>query len=488
VTPTAIRATVRDYIRAHDILRPGPLVVAASGGADSTALLLLLADLADEFGLVLHVAHFDHRTRGRASAEDADFVAKLANRVGAPIRLGRAARPTASEDDARNARYEFLRRAAGEIGATAIATGHTRDDQAETVLLHLTRGSGIAGLAGMRPLANGIARPLLAIGRADTVTICKSARIKPRTDPTNRSTKFARNRVRHKVLPELVKLNPRAAEAIARLADAAADISAAEQARATAALTRASPRARPGGPSDASVARSAASASLARGARDSQDAIALAPLRDDALRGDVLAAAWLRATGRQLTSRHRDALVRLTSTHEGTRSIDLPGGRVIREYDRLRIETRRVPRTEDADVALERGRVTQWNDWRLALGVSIDGTETTTAHVPDALLGKLVVRKRKPGDRTVGMGGRKLQDVFVDAKVPTAERDRWPVISGPEGVWWVPGLTSPASAEGGTALAVAAPKQMGNVLWRGRVREVASKGEAAATRSRRGTP
>src|SRR5207247_841809 len=99
----------------------------------------------------------------------------------------RADRPTKTEDAARTARYAFLRRAASEIGATAIATGHTRDDQAETVLLHLTRGSGLAGLAGMRPLREGIARPLLGIGRAETLAICRDARIRPRTDATNGS-------------------------------------------------------------------------------------------------------------------------------------------------------------------------------------------------------------------------------------------------------------------------------------------------------------
>src|SRR5207245_4418554 len=199
VIPSAIRATVRDYIRAHEILKPGPLVLAVSGGADSTALLLLLADLADEFGLSLHVAHFDHRTRPKASAADADFVAKLANRVGAPIRVGRADKPTRSEDDARRARYEFLRRAAQEIGATAIATGHTRDDQAETVLLHLARRSGLAGLGGMRPLRDGIARPLLCLGPAETAAVCTAARIRSLADPTHPSLRFGRNRVSNEV-------------------------------------------------------------------------------------------------------------------------------------------------------------------------------------------------------------------------------------------------------------------------------------------------
>ena len=140
---TDILSTVRAYALAHAILRPGPIVLAVSGGTDSTALCLILAELRAEFGLVLHVAHFDHRARPRASAADAAFVAELANHINAPLRVGRANAAPKSEDDARNARYEFLRRVACDLGATAIATGHTCDDQAETVLLHITRGSEI---------------------------------------------------------------------------------------------------------------------------------------------------------------------------------------------------------------------------------------------------------------------------------------------------------------------------------------------------------
>jgi tRNA(Ile)-lysidine synthase len=456
VTPFAIRATVGDYIRAHQIFTPGPVIVAVSGGADSTALLVILAELADELGIVIHVAHFDHRTRPKQSAEDADFVAKLANRVGAPIRVGRADKPTKSEDAARTARYDFLRRAARDIGATAIATGHTRDDQAETVLLHLTRGSGLAGLAAMRPLRDGIARPLLAIGRKDTVAVCRAARIRPRTDPTNRSLTFARNRVRLEVLPELAKINPRVNEAIARFADAAAEMRSDDDLDVAEALAR---------------------------ARD-QDAIALAALGRD-VRGAALAQAWRDATGRVLSARHRSALEDLTATEDGSRSLDLPGGRAIREYGRLRIVGDRGPERADPPTPIDLGREINWNGWRLALGGHDPMNGAHEAAVPKDLLRKLVVRGRRKGDRTTGRPRKKLQDLFTDAKIPASQRSRWPVIASEDTVWWVPGLTEPPKT-GGTRLSVAAPAHFGNDLWTTRVRQVASKVDSVATRPRKG--
>ncbi len=436
--PSAIRATVRDYIRAHQIFTPGPVVVAVSGGADSTALLLILAELADELGIVIHVAHFDHRTRPKESAEDADFVAKLANRIGAPIRVGRADKPTKTEDAARTARYDFLRRAANEIGATAIATGHTRDDQAETVLLHLTRGSGLSGLAGMRPLREGIARPLLAIGREDTVAVCRAARIRPRTDPTNRSLKFARNRVRHEVLPKLAKINPRAREAIARFAEAAAELQIED---------------------DLDIANALADA------RD-KDAIVIAALAP-AVRGRALAFAWREATGSTLGARHRTALEDLSASEDG-----IVGDRPVEKSD---------PATP-----MELGREIIWNGWRLVLGGPVTPNGAQEAEVPKKLLRKLVVRQRRDGDRTTGRARKKLQDLFTDAKIPASQRSRWPVIASEDGIWWVPGLTEPPKEAGGTRLAVAAPAHFGNELWPTRVRQVASKVDSVATRPRKG--
>jgi len=449
---------VRDYIRAHQIFTPGPVVVGVSGGAASTPLLLILAELAHELGIVIHVAHFDHRTRPKQSAEDADFVAKLANRIGAPIRVGRAEKPTKSEDAARTARYEFLRRAASEIGATAIATGHTRDDQAETVLLHLTRGSGLAGLAGMRPLREGIARPLLAIGRAETVAVCRAAGIRPRTDPTNRSLKFARNRVRLEVLPRLAKINPRAGEALARFAEAAAEMQTEDDVDLASAVAR---------------------------ARD-KDAIVIAAL-GPSLRSRALALAWRDATGQVLGARHRKALDGLAATEDGSSSLELPGGRAIREYGVLRIVGDTLVQKSDPATAVELGREIIWNGWNIGLGGPADANGALAAEVPKKLLRKLVVRQRQAGDRmTTGGERKKLQDLFTDAKIPASQRSRWPVIASEDGVWWVPGLTEPENEVGGTPLAVAAPAHFGNELWTRRVRQVASKADSVATRPQKG--
>lgn len=308
--PPDVRDTVRRYALEHGLLRPGALVVAVSGGTDSTALLLVLADLAPELGLVLHVAHFDHRAR-RTGAADAQFVSDLAAHVGATIRVGRAeARPT-SEDDARRARYAFLARVAAECRATAIVTGHTRDDQAETVLLHVARGSGIGGLAAMRPSRGGIVRPLLCIGRAETASVCAAAAIVVREDPTNRSLRYARNRIRRRILPELARINPQVSGALARLADAAAEVASSHRERATALLRDA-----------------------ARDGAIDLDALGA----DPAAREEALAIAWERATGHVLTARHREAVATQASRGDGRAALDLPGGRLVRDRRRAWIE------------------------------------------------------------------------------------------------------------------------------------------------------
>ena len=261
------------------------LLVACSGGPDSTAALAAAARAAAAAGGAAVAAHFDHGVRP-ASEADADraCVEAVAERLGVPVLAGAARRgeggAAASEAASREARYRWLAEAAREAGAAACATGHTLDDQAETVLLRLVRGSGLAGAAAMSadapwPVADApggappggagaprLLRPLLGVRRAEAAAYLEAlglarAGLTPRDDPTNASLAHARNRVRLRVLPELRALNPRAAEALARFA-----------ARAR----------RDGAALDAWAAREAASLLRAEGGAASLDRRALAAL------------------------------------------------------------------------------------------------------------------------------------------------------------------------------------------------------------------
>ena len=470
-SPRQIISAVRAFARRHEIFRPGPIVLAVSGGTDSTALALIAAELREEFGLVLHVAHFDHRTRPRDAAKDAQFVAEIANHIGAPIRVGRAQRAPKSEDDAREQRYAFLRRVAREIGATTIATGHTIDDQAETVLLHLTRGSGLAGVAGMRPLRDGIARPLLAIGRAETTAICKATKIKPREDPSNRSLRFARNRIRRNVIPELGRINPRVREALARFAEAATEADAQLNANA-----------------DVENVVRAADAAIDDTATTKALDVRRLP-SDAAARGSALVRWWRTQTGRTLTARNRAALAALASSTAGTRRLDLPGGSAVREYARLNFVARQAVANEEERTPqrLAKGSGVHWHGWRINLDMAADGLPFT-ARVDDATAANLVVRARRPGDRVLKRG--KLQDVFVDAKVPERQRDRWPLLTVEQDVIWVPGVTP--SPESGDVVIAAGPAGTGRTAGEDQVgnqtrkRRVASMSEARRKGGNRG--
>jgi len=185
------------------------VLVAVSGGADSTALLVALASIAGERDLALHAAHLDHGLRAD-SAADAAFVATLCERLGVALtsrridaRAAMRRRGLTGEAGLRALRRAFLSRAAAQCGAAAIATAHTADDQLETVLLRLARGTGLRGLGGMRPRAGRWVKPMLGATRADVEADLTAARVPWRDDASNADPAYARNRVRHAVVPAL---------------------------------------------------------------------------------------------------------------------------------------------------------------------------------------------------------------------------------------------------------------------------------------------
>lgn len=311
-------AAVAAALRAAGLPARGEtLVVALSGGPDSVALLDALVTLARPLGFRLLAAHLDHGLRP-GSAEDASFCVSLCDRLGVPIRTGSADVRARAERDrggleqaARRERYAFLRRVCREEQAVAIAVAHTRDDQAETLLLRLLRGAGATGLAGMRLRRGAIVRPLLDVPRADVIAHLRERGLAFREDPTNAQLVHRRNRVRHELLPYLAThFNPRVREALARTAGLLAD--------------------------EAAFVRVEAERLLAHSAREQDGAVVLRraalaqappPLARVAIRQALARVGGLR----QLGAVHVERVLRLVrSTAPSGRSLPLPGGRVVR--------------------------------------------------------------------------------------------------------------------------------------------------------------
>ncbi|WP_376788826.1 tRNA lysidine(34) synthetase TilS [Thermoflexus sp.] len=248
-----VRRAVREAALRFQLFASGePVVVGVSGGPDSLCLLDVLRDLAPEFGITVHVAHLHHGLRGAEADADAAFVAELARAWGLPCTVERMDVHALAEQEglsleeaARQARYTFLAEVAARVGSHTIAVAHHADDQVETVLMHLLRGSGLAGLRGMRPRMplpeyHGLlrqppeglwlVRPLLGIWRREIEAYLQAKRLTPRFDRSNLDLTFFRNRLRHEVLPFLERLNPRLRETWWRMAEAlAADYEFLEQ-------------------------------------------------------------------------------------------------------------------------------------------------------------------------------------------------------------------------------------------------------------------
>ena len=425
----------------------GRVLVAVSGGGDSVALLCLLAELAGCGALrLVGIAHFNHQLRPPASDEDERFCRSLADRFDLPCVVESTAVAVLArrerisiEHAGHRARHQFFVRAAKRVGATHVAIGHTRDDQAETCLLRLLRGAGAAGLAAIRPRRGPVVRPLLTVRRTELRAYLASRGVPFREDASNLDHSVPRNRVRHDLIPYLEHYSPQVVERLARSAE---------------------------------IAR-ADEEWLAQAAQDSA-AGRVAPV-DGGVEFD---AGWLAslhpALGRRIA---RDLLVRMAGRAAGfdqierlrrlaggspTR-IDLPGCRAERVADVVRVTARvggrarrggvgpfeyrldvpgevRVPEA-DFVVSAERRTVAPPVSWPNGAG----GPRRGQAVSVDASAGSLTVRNWRPGDRyrPLGLHGhrKKLQDLFVDRKVHRDARSRVPVVLDDKGrVIWIVGL------------------------------------------------
>ena len=220
----------RAIARHRERLGNGVLLLAVSGGADSMAMLLACAEVGVRTRRRMVAAHFSHGLRPTADRRERAAVRRIAGSLGVPFTAGAAQSPS-DEAGARDARYRFLAQTAADRDAVAVLTAHTQDDQAETVLLRLARGSGLRGAGAIRECSERsvdgrtltLLRPLLDVTRSETEAVCAEVGIRPARDATNRSLRYARNRVRLRVLRELAALNPHVRAALAGFAERAAD-------------------------------------------------------------------------------------------------------------------------------------------------------------------------------------------------------------------------------------------------------------------------
>ena len=457
---------VREYILRHHLLQAGDRVgMAVSGGADSVALLRLLCGLKDDLGIVLTVVHFHHGIRGMEADADQQFVSALAKQTGLgdSIYLDSGNAPAYAlshkvslETAAREMRDAFFRKLIQGKKLEKIATAHTMDDQAETVLMRLIRGAGTRGLAGIHPehRDSQIIRPLLGLRRTEIESYLKSLSQDWREDASNRDPKHTRNRIRHELLPLLARdYNPGIVETLAR----SAEVSRSEDEYWEQQVKQLLPLVLLPGKPVRGGGRAVSTGSQPGTAGLSMDALLRQP---PALRRRLLRAA-AESLDIALDSEHVEEVLRLLVS--GGKACNLPGGWLLRRsFRELRFEP---PTNSPQQEANEKAGysyslpvpgsvlVTELNSVVHVRFITVSGESAGYNHVTvlnTADAQHLTVRNWRTGDcfRTSKSGSaKKVKEMLLAMKVPQQERQRWPVVTAcvgeAENLVWVQGALSP---------------------------------------------
>lgn len=383
------------FLKAYHMVEPGDTVVCAvSGGPDSMALLWGMYLLREKLRITLQAAHFNHGLRGEESDQDEAFVRDFCKGYGIPFLRGSTpvvAGAKGLEAAAREARYGFLSTIPGKI-----ATAHNADDNAETVIMHLLRGTGLKGLGGITPVRGNLIRPMLSITRQEILLFLEEYSIPYVEDSTNSSRDFLRNRIRHGVIPLLKEENPKLAENLSATAlrlrqdEAALEQIAAEQYT-----------------SDVDAIRR----------------------MEPAVRNRVLSELLLSFGVKEPEAIHIAQLQKLVNSPNPSAKISFGGGITVqRVYGRIeKVEQGEKP----ADYSIAPMGVTKIPRW---------GVEVICTPVPDDQMGvcpvgPMVLRSRCPGDTiTLSFGTKSLKKLFIDKKIPASQRDSIPVIADEQGV------------------------------------------------------
>jgi tRNA(Ile)-lysidine synthase len=479
VRPTLSQELLK-HIQTERFLRAGERVgVAVSGGADSVALLLLLLELRKKLGIVLSVVHFNHKLRGKASDADETFVSKLAAKHGldfhsASVYVAKKAKDERAnlEDAARRARYDYFRSLVESGTCTRIAVAHTADDQAETVLAHLLRGTGLAGLGGIHPAAGPVVRPLLSVRRNELRRFLRVLKQTWREDATNRDTKRMRARIRKKLLPLLQKqFQPEIVEHLATLAGLAREdeafLDAVAEERSQALVQK--------GVEGVRITLGDLFQPWKKMEFSAPTGSVREPNREDS--EDAENAEWTRALSKrmvrhiiasvkpwagQLGAKHVEAALELARSGQNGSSLALPGGVEVRkERDALVFHavvevkgqsSESTHREYEYKIDLAKGsaevnvaelgcvfrlRVIDWPPKRgetSSYGAVLDR---------DRLRCPMLLRNWRPGDRLRPKGHRndhKLKRLLNEKHVSRWERDGWPVLTSGGDLAWARGF------------------------------------------------
>ena len=390
------------FIRRFEMVDPGDTVVCAvSGGADSMALLWAMYLLKDKLKISLSAAHFNHGLRAGESDRDEAFVADFCKGYGIDFVAGSGKvtpGPKGLEAAAREARYAFLRSLPGKI-----ATAHTASDNAETVLLHMVRGTGLKGLGGVMPVNGNVIRPMLSVTREEVLAFLKEYSIPYVEDSSNGEDDFLRNRLRHHIVPQLKKENPSLSQNLSAMA-----LRLRQDEEALNGIAR----------------------------EKYTDQVSELQTMQPAIRSRVLAKLLLDAGVKEPEANHIAALEALLDSAKPSAKAEFPNGVVItRNYNVLEA----AKTTEEL--------ATQ----ELTAAVSVSGfciscsANTQTEQTPESFAvlprGKIVIRSRQEGDTIrLNAGTKSLKKLFIDKKIPAAMRNTIPVIADDAGVLGIAGI------------------------------------------------
>ena len=388
------------FLRSHNMVQPGETVICAvSGGADSMALLWAMWSLKEKLKLQVEAAHFNHHLRGEESQRDEDFVVSFCKAHGIACHVGGAqVQPGEKglEAAARSARYAFLQSLPGKI-----ATAHTADDNAETMLMHLLRGTGLKGLGGIAPMRDNLIRPMLSVSRQEVLAFLEAEGISYVTDSSNDTDEFLRNRIRHHVMPLLKEENP----------------SLAENLSATALRLRQD---------------EAALDTMAEATTD-VEALRNLPI---AVQTRALSKLLVEFGVKEPEAEHVELLRRIVKSENPSARGQFPGAVLGRHYDQL-------VKLEETELlgccVIPYPGETLLPEWGVKVICSDpkDGRNGYPVHIQ----GELILRSRAEGDIIKLPGGTKtLKKLFIDRKIPAHQRDRIPVLADDRGVVAVMGI------------------------------------------------